>query len=875
MAARVPLTLTQLYQLIQLRGSTRPNAVALSGEHELGWRSLSGRDVLDLVDRVAQELADAGVRTGDRVVLWVPNGWRTPIFLFGLWKLGAVAVPFDRETNPDAGARIIELVEPRLVLLGYDDRPLWSRHPGAQPWWEPGSRRLQASATAWTPPAEELAAIFFTSGTTGQPKGCMISHRNLTSQVQAAFERIPIDGSCRLASILPLSHLFELTCGLLYPMAAGASVHYVPSRRPQAILRVLTQQRITHMMAVPQLLGLMGRALDQELRSKLPERLYTTLNRSADRLPFDARRYPFWLVHRKLGGHLRMIAVGGAALPPDTQRQWERMGIRVVQGYGTSECSPIVACGAADGSTPIGSVGRPLPGVEIRLTPEGELEVHGPNVMRGYWKDPARTAEVLHDGWYSTGDLASIDRQGNIFLAGRARDLIVLPSGLKVWPSDVEELLRAEPGVRDAAVIAVPSASGGARLHAYLLAEGSRDADPAGIVALVNGRLAQHQRVASASWWPDADFPRTSMLKVRRHLLPLPSELTAVAVESTRAADDPVGQAIAVLAGTSRLSSGQTLGDLGIDSLGLVDLALALEDRTDKQVRDHDLRLDMTVDQVRTTVARAPARDEAVDTDGTVPAAPPDWPYTWGRALRPIALPFALLYAAMVPRTIVIGGDRLRALPAHVIFAGTHHSFADIALVRQGLLRTPAHAFANRLLIAAGAGGSGWDSPWARYAVLAFGLYPLQQERAQDESLRALVRLAEAGNAVLIFPQGTHARPSQERAGDPAVRFRPGVAHLASSLDAVVVPFGLAGTEALMPPFLEQYQGPVIAGVPVSFTRTTLAIAFGTPLAVEPNETAHAFVERLQAVAYALTREAEAARAESAQAPGSVGGRRR
>jgi long-chain acyl-CoA synthetase len=615
------------------------------------------------------------------------------------------------------------------------------------------------------------------------------------------------------------------------------------------------------MMAVPQLLGLMGRALDQELRSKLPERVYTALNGTADRLPFQARRYPFWLVHRKLGGHLRMIAVGGAALAPDTQRQWERLGIRVVQGYGTSECSPIVASSRPDGTTPIGSVGPPLQEVVVRLTAEGELQVHGPNVMQGYWKDPVRTAEVLRDGWYSTGDLASIDGQGNIFLAGRARDLIVLPSGLKVWPSDVEELLCAQPGVRDAAVIAVPSASGGARLHAYLLPAGSRDTDPAGLVAIVNGRLAQHQRVASASWWPDADFPRTSTLKVRRHLLPLPSELTTVAVESTRAADDPVGQAIAAVARVNSVSSTQTLADLGIDSLGLVDLALALEDKTEKQVRDGDLRLEMTVDQVRTTLAQAPARDDAVSANGTEPAAPPDWPYTWGRALRPLAAPFDLLYGAVVQRTIVLGGDRLRGLPTRVIFAGTHHSFADISLVRQGLRRTPAYAFANRLLIAAGAGGPGWHSPWARYAVLAFGLYPLQQERAQDTSLRALVRLAEAGNAVLIFPQGTHARPQQERDGDPAVRFRPGVAHLAASLDAVVVPFGLAGTEELMPPTLDDYDGPVIAGVPVSFARTPLAIAFGDPLSIEPNEGAQAFTERLQAAAYALTRRAEAARA--------------
>src|SRR5262249_8412229 len=160
--------------------------------------------------------------------------------------------------------------------------------------------------------------------------------------------------------------------------------------------------------------------------------------------------------------------------------------------------------------------------------------------------------------------------------------------------------------------------------------------------------------------------------------------------------------------------------------------------------------------------------------------------------------------------------------------------------------------------IAAAAGGTGWSSPLSRYAVLAFGLYRLQQERAQDTSLRALVRLAEAGNAVLIFPQGTHAPPQQARDGDPTVRFRPRVAHLAAGLAAVVVPCGLAGPEELMPPTLDDFPGPVIAGVPVSFARTPLAIAFGDPLSLAPNESAPAFTQRLQAVAYELTRRAEA-----------------
>src|SRR5262249_37135422 len=178
-------------------------------------------------------------------------------------------------------------------------------------------------------------------------------------------------------------------------------------RRAPDVLRVLHAQRITQMIAVPQLLTLMGRALDGELRARLPLPLYRALNLVADRLASPAaRRRLYFVVHQKLGGPLRILASGGAPLPAGTQRPWGRLGVEVVQGYGTSECSPVVAAGAADGSTPIGSVGKPLAGVDVRLSAEGELLVRGPNVMRGYWQDPERTGEVMRDGWYATGDLA-------------------------------------------------------------------------------------------------------------------------------------------------------------------------------------------------------------------------------------------------------------------------------------------------------------------------------------------------------------------------------------------------------------------------------------------------------------------------------------
>jgi long-chain acyl-CoA synthetase len=854
----------QLYEVLLSRAQRVPNAIALGAQDGLTWKTLTSRELLDLTDRLAVELQNLGVQAGDRVVTWVPSHWRTPVYLFALWKLGAIVVPFDRETNPEAGARIVESVEPRLVLVGFGEQPTWAHSTKLTEWWTPGTRVDRAPAQSWEPPDTDLAAIFFTSGTTGNPKGCMISHSNLLSQIEAASERIPLGSSARLASILPLSHLFELTCGLLYPMYAGAAVHYIPSRRGPDIVRVLAEQRITHMMAVPQLLSLMGQALEDQLRKMLPPPVYAAVHALAERVPLSMRRRLFFPVHRRLGGHFRLMAAGGAALAPETQQRWELLGVRVVQGYGTSECSPIIACGAPDGSTPMGSVGKPVRDVEVRLNEAGELLVRGPNVMRGYWKDPERTAEVLQDGWYATGDLARIDADGNIWLAGRAKDLIVLPSGMNVWPTDVEDVLRANPFVADAAVTSVARPGGGASLHAYLLPASASAAaeDPGSIVEAANARLARHQRLASASWWAEPDFPRTSTLKVRRHMLP-PPDAAAVRIDTLKASDDPVAQAVAGAAHVPGVLGHQSLGDLGLDSLGLVEVALAIEEKTGRVIQEADLRMDMTVDQLRQVVANAPSSEDGAvdgrDRGGRPGLAPPMWPYTWGRGLRWISFPLDLLYRYGVTQTRVLGAEHLANLPRRVVLAGTHHGFTDVPLVREGLKQTPARRLADRLVVAAGAGGVGWRSAWGMYGMLAYGLYPLVTQGERDASLRSLVKLAERGNAVLIFPQGAHVTPEEERSDAPRTRFKTGVAHIAGALQAAVVPFGVAGTERLIPPDAERFKGPQIAGVPVSITRGPLVVAFGPVMTLAPGEEPEAFAARLQKESFALTRQAEKA----------------
>jgi long-chain acyl-CoA synthetase len=799
--------------------------------------------------------------------------------------------------NVEAARAILNLVRPALVLTGHAQRPSWSPDAGVEEWWDPNPSQLNDPAPIPIPDGERVAAIYFTSGTTGTPKGCTITHRNLLSQIEALPSVVPIQDGDVFGSILPLSHLFELTCGMLYPLIAGAEVAYIPSRKGPDILRVLKEQRVTHMVAVPQVLALMGGAAEERLQKMLGTSRYEQLMALADRLPMQLRRVLFWPVMRRLGGKLRIVASGGAALDPSVQRLWERLGVRALQGYGASECSPIIACGLPDGSTPYGTVGMPLPNVEIRIDDTGQLLARGPNVMRGYWEDPERTFAVLgSDGFYATGDLVECDSRGNIKILGRAQELLVLPSGMNVWPEDVEEQLRLAPGVKDAVVILVPTAAGGATLHAYLLPSGT--AEPgmlAGIVATANGHLAAHQRVAAASWWPDDDFPRTSTLKVKRRLIPLPDQVhgtqdratSAHRADATQAADDPIGQAVRAVTGNPSAANGQTLVELGLDSLAVVGLAVEIETRTGIAIPEGTIDTAMTIAALRHAVSSLATGED----DGEMPDSaqsdervkrskeastwlPPLWVYTRGRALRRLRTPIDLLHRRAVPHVITLGTEHLSILGQGAILAGTHRSFADVPTIQRAIREATSRGEADRIAIAASSVIVGRAGLLGKLVTLGFGLFPLRQYGGQEESLRRLAQIADAGNAILIFPQGHHTDPAEERSGARNAAFKPGIAHLAVDLQLPVVPFGLAGTERVIAPRPpESFSGLVITGIPVSYQRRPVAIAFGPSLRPEPGEGAPAFTARLQDICFALSRQAEEALAacDSIRADGRTG----
>jgi len=306
---------------------------------------------------------------------------------------------------------------------------------------------------------QDLAMLVYTSGTTGNPKAVMLSHKNITSNIKMILQVFQWDQRDNFLSLLPLAHIFELTCGFLTPFSQGARITYVDSLKPENILKIMQKTKVTFMMVVPGILRLFRLEILKEIRKlSLTKKaiFYICFFICAFFRIFNLNlgKILFRKIHRQFG-KIKYLVSGGAPLSPFLIWWFDVLGINILQGYGLTETSPVVSVNLPLENR-IGSVGKPLPGVKVKIKDnleEGEILVKGENVMLGYYKNPQETERVLKDGWLYTGDIGKIDSHGFLYILGREKDVIVLQSGLKVYPEELEEELLKSPFIRDVCII--------------------------------------------------------------------------------------------------------------------------------------------------------------------------------------------------------------------------------------------------------------------------------------------------------------------------------------------------------------------------------------------------------------------------------------
>jgi long-chain acyl-CoA synthetase len=466
----------------------------------------SYREVVERARRFAGWLEARGVVPGDRLAVWSPNMPEYVALYFGAWLAGAVVVPIDVRTRPEVVQRFVAATMPRI---GFRSREVAG---------ELGSP-VEATFTLehlfrlvdQSPPLTSLprvgpdspCEIAFTSGTTGEPKGVILTHGNFLAELQGLEVAFPLKPSYRALSVLPLSHALEQVINLLLPYRFGVPITYLPRLSPDEIAMAMRAERITCFVAVPELLRLMLRGIERQVRRQGGWRRWRAAHRIAGRLPFPLRRLLFHQVHQALGGGLLFLGSGGAPLDLKLASAWEHMGIHILEGYGLTETTAAATINNWAAKR-LGTVGRPIPGVEVRVAEDGEILIRGKTVSPGYYNNPALTARSIVGGWFHTGDIGVIDASGFLHITGRGAFKIVLPSGQNVYPEDLEQLLNRHPAVRDSCVVGLPH-NGGESVHAVLLVSDPDDARR--VVRAINRGVAPYQRIRGYTVWPEDDFP--------------------------------------------------------------------------------------------------------------------------------------------------------------------------------------------------------------------------------------------------------------------------------------------------------------------------------------------------------------------------------
>ena len=777
-----------------------------------GYRtwSYTYADVAAAASAVASRLRREGIAKGEHVAIWSEN---RPEWIWTLWGClleGVVLVPIDYRASADFLLRVASIVKARAVVVGETvgdlatTTPVWKIKEVASA----GPDRT-TSATS-TVSADDVAEIIFTSGATSDPKGVVLTHRNILANIipiereVAKYKKyarpfLPI----RFLNLLPLSHMFGQAMATFVPPMLPGTVVFTRSFAPEEIVTQIRQRRISVLVCVPKILEV----LREYLQRAVPE----TTEPPPPGTHWMLRWWRYRRAHKLFGYKFWAIVVGAAPLDAELEAFFGRLGFLVVQGYGLTETAPIVTLNHPFRAAR-GAVGKPIPGVEVRIADDGEILVRGDNVTRGYFNAPEETRAAFKDGWFHTGDIGGFDDAGQLYIRGRKKEMIVTPEGLNVFPEDVERVLNGLPGVRDSAVIGAPVAGSTAeRVHAVLVLDDQTSVDI--VVREANARLLDHQKIRTAAAWPGSELPRTEGTKklkrreLHQWLVTRPGDKGVGTDAGQGATGSHVIGVLSRFAPGRTITSETTIDELGLSSLERVELMMALEEA-----------LQSTIDEAKFAAARTVGDLEAFKGTGILSVASPervpapldtiDFP-TWNRSaaarwLRRVSLPTWILPPGRLFMSLDVEGlANLEEIHGPVIFAANHQSHFDTPAILQAL---PARwryriapAMAKEFFRAHFQQGQfDWKARLpnsANYylASLFFNAFPLpQREAGTRQTLRYIGTLIGEGYSLLIFPEGKRTDQGEIN------RFQAGVGMIASKLGVPVVPVRLEGLDRIL-----------------------------------------------------------------------------
>jgi long-chain acyl-CoA synthetase len=854
-------TLGSMIEVLAEHGD-RQAVLALQEEGAESW---SYGDLAGHARWLAHGLAKVGVSRGDHVVLFASSRPEWMVACLAIVAAGAVATPVDVQVDDQTLSRILDHSGAKLIFTTFEQAErledldtmvrlktiLLDVGEGDTRSWRHLLAREDQRTRLAQPERDEPAALFYTSGTTGLPKGVPLSHANLAFQIRAILAADVVTEDDRMLVPLPLHHVYPFVMGLLAPFALGLTIVLPHSLTGPQLVRALNEGKVSIITGVPRLYSALYSGIEARAKSggKMAEALFGISVYSSTwirrRTGMDAGKVMMRPLRERLGPELRVLASGGAPLDPDLARKLEGMGWRVVVGYGLTETSPLLSLKSPDGKK-LGSVGLPMAGIDVRIDPsgvpgadperrsersltsepykEGEILARGPGVFSGYLNLPQETEEVFtEDGWFRTRDLGYFDEDGYLYVTGRASTLIITEGGKNVQPEAVEEAYLQDPVIRE---IGVLQRSG--RLVAVIMPDleeirrrtAEIDRSVRHAVEEASERLPSYQRISEYAV-THQPLERTQLSKIRRHLL---EERFDAAREGAEGSGEAVGpMPVEEMPDEDRtlLENASARGvwellverypdrrltpdtspqlDLGIDSLGWMDLTLEIAQSVGVEISEEAIGRIYTVRELLNEVAE----QDAAGGSGVPQALPLEHPEEvlsndQQRALEPLGPAKSLIARGMyaLNRAIARRVFRLRVegiehLPKEgsFVLASNHVSSLDPCAIAAAL---DYHQL--RHVYWAGRKDTAFSNPFKRLMSRLAHVVPIDPHHAVFSSLAFGATVLRRGEMLVWFPEGHRSHTGELET------FRPGIGMLLNRFPVPVVPVFIRGTHEAMPP---------------------------------------------------------------------------
>jgi long-chain acyl-CoA synthetase len=767
--------------------------------------------VIEMASRFCRELEARRIGKGDRVMLWGENSAEWVAAFFGCAIRGVIVVPMDNGASAEFAARVSQQVASKLWVCSRRHASEASTAPVLvlEDLSKPASHHSAASLVKIKIETgrDDVLQIVFTSGTTADPKGVVITHGNVLANIAPLEQEMqqylkyerwvhPV----RFLNLLPLSHVFGQFLGMFLPPLLGGTVIFQEELTPSEIMSTIRRERVSVLVSVPRVLQSLKQKIERDLEDSGKIEDFRRRFQSSEGKHFLRRWWIFRAIHRQFGWKFWAFISGGAALDADTEEFWGRLGYAAIQGYGMTETTSLISV-----NHPFklgkGSIGKVLPGREIKLAEDGEILIRGGGVAAGYWDgnrrqgvaDGVADGVAGKDGWYRTGDVGALDEAGNLYFKGRKKEVIVTPGGLNIYPEDLEGALRRQPEVKDCVVVGIER-EGNAEPCAVVILRGKGKVES--VVERANEKLAEFQRMRMWVEWPQKDFPRTNTQKPQRSLI---AEYAARKILQAGTKDIATANPLMELIGriTGRNIAGLNAesaldSDLGLSSLDRVELIGALEDRYQIDLGETRFSAAHTVSDIE-KMLRGEVRPHA---SYHYPAWVLRWPVTSIRWLAHYLLMRPAMLFLGWPR--IEGRENLRDCRGPVLVVCNHISDVDVGFIQTALPARLRHRIATATGGEAlealrvppadkGFFGRIYDRAQWLLGVSLLNLFPLPREAGFRQSFAYAGRAVDRGYSVLVFPEGGH---TVDGAVNP---FRAGIGLLANNLGIPIVPMRIVG----------------------------------------------------------------------------------